>query len=62
MFSFYLYLCVSVCAGVVPRDASRVSSYLDSDGLPRIGVLLKEGDPYYRWGRSPDYVYCTWGM
>ena len=22
-----------------------MSAYLDSDGLPRIGVLLKEGDP-----------------
>ena len=46
-------VCVHMCAGVVSKDACRVSAYLDSDGLPRIGVLLKEGDPYYRWGWSP---------
>ena len=46
-------VCVHMCAGVVSKDASRVSAYSESDGLPRIGVLLKEGDPCYRWGWSP---------
>ena len=46
-------VCVCMCAGVVSKDASQVSAYLDSDGRPRIGVLLKEGDPCYRWGWSP---------
>ena len=49
----HVCVCMCVCAGVVSKDASRVSAYLDSDGLPRIGVLLKEGDPCYRWGWSP---------
>ena len=48
-----VHVCVHMCAGVVSKDASRVSAYLDSDGLLRIGVLLKEGDPCYRWGWSP---------
>ena len=48
-----VHVCVHMCAGVVSKDASQVSAYLDSDGLLRIGVLLKEGDPCYRWGWSP---------
>ena len=43
-----VHVCVHMCAGVVSKDASQVSAYLDSDGLLRIGVLLKEGDPCYR--------------
>lgn len=54
MFGF-LFVCLFVCTGVASRDASGVSANMDSDGLPRIGVLLKEGDPYYRWGWSPVY-------
>ena len=43
-------VCVCTCACVVSKDASRVSAYLDSDGLPRIGVLLKGGDPCLQVG------------
>ena len=39
-----------MCAGVVSKDASRVSAYLDSDGLLRIGVLLKEEEPLLQVG------------
>ena len=48
-----VHVCVCMCAGVVSKDASQVSAYLDNDGLLRIGVLLKEGDPCYKWGWSP---------
>ena len=49
-----LCLLLQLHTGVAPKDASRVETHLDSDGLPRLGTLLREGDPYYRWGWSPD--------
>ncbi len=34
--------------GVLP--GSKEEGQLEQDGFPQIGTLLKEGDPYYRWG------------
>ena len=41
-------VCAHVCRCCLKGCLPGVSAYLDSDGLLRIGVLLKEGDPCYR--------------
>ena len=33
--------------GLDPSD-SKTAATLDVDGLPKLGTLLKEGEPYYR--------------
>eukprot|EP00055_Hartaetosiga_balthica_P012485 m.60738 g.60738 ORF g.60738 m.60738 type:complete len:1133 (+) comp7962_c0_seq1:98-3496(+) len=33
--------------GIQPRDRVKMSAFLDSDGLPRVGATVRAGDPYY---------------
>eukprot|EP00056_Hartaetosiga_gracilis_P011625 m.177015 g.177015 ORF g.177015 m.177015 type:complete len:1133 (-) comp13541_c0_seq10:42-3440(-) len=33
--------------GLHIRDRNKLSAFLDGDGLPRVGVTLRAGDPYY---------------
>ncbi|KAJ3330285.1 hypothetical protein HDU76_006036 [Blyttiomyces sp. JEL0837] len=41
-------------ARIHPKTLKRLEDYLDSDGLPKVGIKLKDGDPYYAYVDDVD--------
>ncbi|EGD78089.1 RNA polymerase [Salpingoeca rosetta] len=38
---------VSKAFGLLPRHRAENSDFLDDDGLPRVGIMVEKGDPFY---------------